>query len=77
MKNILSNKTFNKIYTKYDKNGYLETIFHDNKNNQAIFFDGIKFYYKSEMNIISKEYEMHPLFVGCSTYKMSAPPHCS
>jgi hypothetical protein len=45
---------FNKVYFGLDDNGYVNLLFTDDKNKQRLYFDGINFYCKEEINFLEK-----------------------
>jgi hypothetical protein len=45
---------FNKIYFGVDDDGYINLLFTNNENKHRLYFDGINFYCKKEINSLEK-----------------------
>ncbi|OJV43570.1 MAG: hypothetical protein BGO29_11590 [Bacteroidales bacterium 36-12] len=53
---MLQQKEYTKIYTAYDKYGYLHLLLYNDTKTDALFFDGISFSYKPLLKMIPPEY---------------------
>lgn len=53
---MIQSKNFTKIYRAYDGRGFLLLLLYNEINKTAILFDGLRFYYRSEMTSIPKKF---------------------